>query len=171
MSDSLHERGRALEDLFFKNRDQQLLDAMREKMEATDGRAELKSTSGIDDDSVIDALIAVGVNAKTIATVGLIPLIAVAWADSKMESKYSPIHSARALLNTPLVEASKIGRRPDKGGSGLAIRPNQSIRSSYSAILLRQVTPCRCLGASCRRVGWGRARSILGRWRPLSDAR
>ena len=86
MSDSLHERGRALEDLFFKNRDQQLLDAMREKMEATDGRAELKSTSGIDDDSVIDALIAVGVNAKTIATVGLIPLIAVAWADSKMES-------------------------------------------------------------------------------------
>ena len=86
MSDSLQDRGRALENLFFKNRDQQLLDAMREKMQSAEGRTELKSSSGIDDDSVIDALIAVGVNAETIATVGLIPLVAVAWADNKMEA-------------------------------------------------------------------------------------
>ena len=89
MTDSLHDRGEALENLFFKQRDQELLDAMREKMSAEQGRTELKSSSGIEDDSVIDALLASGVKGETIAAVGLIPLVVVAWADRKMEASES----------------------------------------------------------------------------------
>ncbi len=89
MTDALHDRGEALENLFFKQRDKELLAAMREKISADQERTELKSSSGIEDDSVIDALLASGVNAETIAAVGLIPLVVVAWADRKMEAAES----------------------------------------------------------------------------------
>lgn len=78
------ERGQALEDLFFSKQDEQLIQQYRAKQEALAEKEALKAASGIHDDAVLDALIAISVTAESLAAVSLFPLIAVAWADRKM---------------------------------------------------------------------------------------
>jgi hypothetical protein len=89
MNDPLHERGKAIEDLFFQQQDQKLIEALKNQMKSKEDRAELKAASGIEDDAVLDELLQMGISAQTIAAVGLIPLIFVAWADKKMEPSES----------------------------------------------------------------------------------
>lgn len=87
MDESLFERGKALEERFFKQQDQQLLDQLRAEMQAEEGRKALASVSGISDDAVLDALVANEVSAESLTSVSLIPLVVVAWADGVMEGK------------------------------------------------------------------------------------
>ena len=85
MDDSLKARGKAMEDLFFVEKDKQLLDKIREETAASEKREALQSVSGIEDTAVLDGLIASGITPESLASVSLIPLVAVAWADKKME--------------------------------------------------------------------------------------
>lgn len=87
MSDPIHDRGKQMEDLFFKQRDESLLEKMRSEQEDKEHREQLISASGIDHESVIDALVDVGIHADSLTAVSMIPLVAVAWADRMMESK------------------------------------------------------------------------------------
>lgn len=85
MTDPIHERGKQMEDLFFKKQDEKLLEQLRAQEEAKEDRQLLASVSGITDESVLDALLGIGVSAETMTCISLIPLVAVAWADKKME--------------------------------------------------------------------------------------
>ncbi len=85
MSDSLHERGQALEDRFFAEKDQALLDQMREEMAAQKSREALQSASGIGDAAVLDSLIESGITPESLTSVALIPLVEVAWSDNEMQ--------------------------------------------------------------------------------------
>jgi hypothetical protein len=87
MSDTkaLEERGKALEDEFFYKEDQKRLAQMKEKLDAQQSREELKKVSGMSDDAVLDRLIGLGLRANTIASLSLVPLIAVAWADGTIQ--------------------------------------------------------------------------------------
>ncbi len=104
MDDSLHDRGRAMEDLFFNQKDQELLERMRSELAASESREGLKTVSGIEDAAVLDALSAAGVTPESLTSVALIPLVAVAWADKKMES------AEKAAI---LQAANQAGIRPD----------------------------------------------------------
>ena len=86
-SDALNERGRALEEAFFAQKNQELLKAFHEKLEADERRAEIAAVTGVSDDETLDKLVEIGVDAQSIAAVALIPLIRVAWADRNVESK------------------------------------------------------------------------------------
>ena len=83
--DGLHDRGKALEDRFFQQKDQQLLAKLNKEIEARESRAALKEVSGIEDESTLDALIEHDINANTFAAVSLIPLVTVAWADKTIK--------------------------------------------------------------------------------------
>ena len=87
MDGSLFERGKALEDRFFIEKDKQLLQQLKQETAAKEQREALSSASGIKDDTVLDALVANEVSAESLTSVSLIPLVAVAWADGVMESK------------------------------------------------------------------------------------
>jgi len=82
MEDSIHERGRAMEDLFFQQKDQQLLEKLRHELAIKDSREELARISGIQDKGVLDTLLTHQVTPETLLAVGMIPLVAVAWADN-----------------------------------------------------------------------------------------
>ncbi len=84
--DALHDRGKAMEDVFFHDVDQRLMDQIKAELAADENRTELAAATGIEDKAVIGRLIELGISAETLASVGLIPLIAVAWADGKMEA-------------------------------------------------------------------------------------
>lgn len=85
MQDSLHERGKAMEDLFYAETDKKLLDKMRAELSAQESRAGLQVATGISDLSVLDALTESGITPETLTSVALIPLIAVAWADNVLD--------------------------------------------------------------------------------------
>lgn len=85
MSNSLEERGRALEDEFFHKENQAKLAAIKAKQELKDSKEELKKASGMSDDAVIDHLVSLGLRANTIAALSLVPLVAVAWADGEIQ--------------------------------------------------------------------------------------
>lgn len=85
MSDAFESRGRALEDQFFHQLDQKLLDKFRTKLANKESREALKSSSGIADEELLDTLVTMNISAESLASLSIVPLVAVAWADGKME--------------------------------------------------------------------------------------
>ena len=83
----LGERRRALEDAFFAKQNQKLLEDMRSKREAETQKQALAATSGVRDDAVLDALVAADITPQTIVALSLVPLVAVAWADGRIDSR------------------------------------------------------------------------------------
>ena len=87
MSGILHDRRRALENSFFAARDNQLLAALKAKTESESQLQQLASASGIEDQQVLEELLAAGVQAETMTALTLIPLVQVAWADDSMDDR------------------------------------------------------------------------------------
>jgi len=87
MSDPIDERGKAMESLFFKQRDQVLLERMRKEQANKEIRDQLADASGIADSGAIDAMLKIGISADSLTAVSMIPLIAVAWADWEMDGR------------------------------------------------------------------------------------
>jgi hypothetical protein len=85
MEDSLHERGKAMEDLFFKQTDEKLLKNMRHELAAKEMRDALHEASGISDKGVLDELIGAGITPDSLTSIAMVPLVVVAWADKVME--------------------------------------------------------------------------------------
>jgi len=86
-SDVFEKRRQALEDEFFKKREQGLIEKLRKTLETEHPRDTLKQLTGIQDESVIDTLVALNVNRDTLAAFGLYPLVEVAWADGAVDDR------------------------------------------------------------------------------------
>ncbi len=86
MSDEiLGDRGKALEEIFFAKESEKLRVALQEK-EATKNKKEaLSAASGINDDTALEALVALDIRSDTLAALSLVPLVEVAWADGTMD--------------------------------------------------------------------------------------
>jgi hypothetical protein len=116
----LGERKKALEEQFFAKENERLKQKIRAQLAQHAARQALAQASGIDDDAVLDGLIAAGVKPVTWAAIELIPMIEVAWADGTLEKKErAAILAAAAECNvrpgTPPYELleSFLARRPD----------------------------------------------------------
>jgi hypothetical protein len=83
-SDVFGDRRKALEDSFFRERDQLLLEKLRMELETVEEHRNLAHVSGILDDKVLANLVKAGVRAETLMAVTLIPLVEVAWADGSV---------------------------------------------------------------------------------------
>jgi hypothetical protein len=83
----LHDRGKALEEQFFQKEEAKKIAARKEQREKDERKEELKTASGMDDDAVLERLVEIGISAKTIAAVSLVPLVEVAWADGSMDAR------------------------------------------------------------------------------------
>jgi uncharacterized membrane protein YebE (DUF533 family) len=79
--DVFGDRRKALEDSFFHERDQLLLEKLRLELETMEAHKHLAHVSGIVDQQVLLNLVKAGVRAETLAAITLIPLVEVAWAD------------------------------------------------------------------------------------------
>ncbi len=85
MDGSLFDRGRALEDNFFREKDRQLLEQLRRELSNKQERAALASASGIEEEAVLNALVENHVTAESLSSLSIVPLVAVAWADGRLE--------------------------------------------------------------------------------------
>ena len=87
VDESLRERERALENVFFAQESERLLQRMREADAARSRKAALAAGSGIADEAVLDQLAALGLGPQGVAALALAPVVLVAWADGTLDPK------------------------------------------------------------------------------------
>jgi hypothetical protein len=100
-------RGRALEEAFFKQRDQQLMDKLRGEMESLEESRKLAHVSGIVQEQVLMNLVKAGIKGETLAAVVTIPMVEVAWCDGAVS-----LAERTAVLNAAAKQGLKPGTAP-----------------------------------------------------------
>lgn len=78
-------RKKALEELFILQRENQLLEKLRQEGKKQDQKERLRDISGITDDAVLEQAVRIGLSEETFAAISLIPLLEVAWADGLVD--------------------------------------------------------------------------------------
>jgi hypothetical protein len=96
MSSVLGPRGNYLEEQFFGQREEELLEKLRDEHKTSIDRTALRAETNIHDDGVLGRLIELGIRAETIAALSLVPLVEVAWADRTVEAREAAAISAAA---------------------------------------------------------------------------
>jgi hypothetical protein len=79
--DSLHKRGRALEEEYFRKKDQELIEKLRRAGATERVRREMAEKIGIDDPEVLQELQSLGFTPDTVILLPLVPVVQMAWAD------------------------------------------------------------------------------------------
>jgi hypothetical protein len=89
--DRIAERGRSLEDDYFRKKDQELIEQMRRAAAAEQGaaavdqaRAEMGEKVGITDPEMLQELDALGFTPDTIVLLPLVPAVQIAWAEGSV---------------------------------------------------------------------------------------
>ena len=114
------ELGRSVEDMFFFQKDQRLVEAREELRRLQETKENLARVSGIRNDEVLEKLISLEIRPETLATLFAIPLIEVAWADGEMDEKernelfrFAEKAGLRQKNINPSVMAVWLKKRPD----------------------------------------------------------
>jgi hypothetical protein len=121
----LRDRGRSLEDEFFRREDQRLLQRLNELRAAEATREALAKASGITEPAVLQKLVELGIKAETVAALSLVPLVEVAWADGVLDAK-----ERRAV-----VERAGVARDSTAGGlleAWLDRRPDPKLLTAWT---------------------------------------
>lgn len=82
----LGDRGRTLEEEFFRKEEAKILERMRAQKAAAITREELTRATGISDAAALDALLSLGLSPATLAALSLVPLVEVAWASGGVDA-------------------------------------------------------------------------------------
>jgi hypothetical protein len=85
--DSLHDRGRALEEAFFADRDRQLVEKLKRKLTAEETERVLAAAMGIADDLTLKAVTKVEAGVQVLAAMALLPMVEVAWCDGDVSAQ------------------------------------------------------------------------------------
>jgi hypothetical protein len=79
--DVFAERGRALEEEYFRKKDRELVEKLRRAAAADQAREELSRQTGLSDPSVLAELQELGFTADTVILLPLVPVLELAWAE------------------------------------------------------------------------------------------
>jgi len=107
--DSLSQRGRAFEEMFYRNLDAKLIDDLKAAESSKAAREALIQQTGLKDSVLIDQLVRQGVTAEGLMALRLIPLVLVAWADREVtaEERVAILEESRKLG----IDAGSVGRQ------------------------------------------------------------
>jgi hypothetical protein len=86
MAIDLDDRRKALEEAFFQKENDAAVAKIREHRDELAARGELCAATGVSDEKLLDTLLAQGVTSSSIAALSLVPVVAVAWADGKIDA-------------------------------------------------------------------------------------
>ena len=85
--DAFAERGRTLEEDYFRRKEQEVIEKMRRGVEAEAQRRRLGDQAGVADEEVLADLQALGYTAETVMLLHLVPLIQMAWAEGSVSDQ------------------------------------------------------------------------------------
>lgn len=86
MSQFFDKEQQAMHDAFFMDRDQELLDFLEDqsRLQSLSSRDALRQAARIEDPAVLDMLEGLGVGAAAMTAFSLLPLVRLAWADTRI---------------------------------------------------------------------------------------
>lgn len=84
--DALHARGRSLEDAFFKERDRQLVENFKRRLNAEEQHRVLAFSLGLTEELAKKGIAHLQSGLDVVAVMALLPMVEVAWCDGKVES-------------------------------------------------------------------------------------
>jgi hypothetical protein len=79
--DFLDDRRRASEDDYFRRKDKELIERMRQAAAAEQARNQLSAKTGLNDPALVKELEALGFSPDTISVLPLVPIVQMAWAE------------------------------------------------------------------------------------------
>jgi DNA-binding XRE family transcriptional regulator len=83
----LGDRGKSLEDEFFRKESDRAIERLREMRQRTNSREALAKVIGITNEAIIDRLIELGIRPEIVSALAIVPLVEVAWADGSLDAK------------------------------------------------------------------------------------
>jgi hypothetical protein len=157
MSDDETDRLKALDAVFAGEFDSKLHDHVRHSIQKHDASSALAAVSGIQDEALLRDLIDAGIRPETFASLSLLPLCEIAWADGDISSK-----EREAVLTAATQHGIESGS-PARAllEHWLACRPELKMMDAwkeYIAALASRLPPDRAQQLSDEILG--RARSI-----------
>jgi hypothetical protein len=121
--DGLTERGRALEDDYFRKRDQELIEKLRRAAAADAERAEMGRQVGLTDPESLLELEALGFTPETVSLLPLVPAVQVAWAEGGISAAERDL-----LVQLARRRGIEAGSAADRTLDGwLAARPDERV--------------------------------------------
>lgn len=85
--DALHDRGRALEEEYFRRKDRELVERIRRRADNEAATRAMGATTGITDPDVLRDLLELGFTPDTLALLPLVPVLQVAWAEGGVTAR------------------------------------------------------------------------------------
>jgi hypothetical protein len=79
--DMIRERGRSLEEDYFRKKDRELIEKMRHAAAAEQARGEMSRKTGLADPELLKELEALGFTPDTVSLLPLVPVLQMAWAE------------------------------------------------------------------------------------------
>jgi hypothetical protein len=129
--DFLGDRRKQLEESFFHAENERLKTQLVAKKEAAADKAAVSEVSGVQDDQALDALVEMGLGRETLAALGLVPLVAVAWADGSVDEK-----ERRAILEAAATRGfSKDGTCHQLLESWLSREPAEDLMTAWASFV------------------------------------
>ncbi len=156
----LGDRKKALEDSFFAKQDARLRREFQEKANLKARKTALSEVSGIDDDTVLEQLIALDIGPDTLAALTLVPLIEVAWADGDVDR-----NERKAILDAAAARGLSKGSPSAQLLEGwLEQRPAPDVLQAWKEYVSALLTT---LGADAKAA---LKKDLLGRARSVAEA-
>jgi hypothetical protein len=85
--DAFADRGRALEEEYFRRREQELIEKLRQRAQADAAKQQLAEQAGVADEEILQDLQELGYTPETVALLYLVPLVQVAWAEGGVSDR------------------------------------------------------------------------------------
>lgn len=81
----LNDEARSLEDSFFLQQDQKIIEQLRQMQKMQQSKETLRAVSGISNEQVLEKLVQLDIQPQILAALVVIPLVQVAWADGEVD--------------------------------------------------------------------------------------
>jgi tellurite resistance protein len=132
--DAFAERGRALEEEYFRKHEQELIEKLRQRAAADATRQQLSEQLGVADKEILHDLQELGYTPETVSLLHVVPLVQMAWADGGVSDRERTliVEAARARgidAGTPADAqlAQWLTARPPEGLFDRTLRAIQAI--------------------------------------------
>jgi hypothetical protein len=78
---------KSMEDAFFIRQDKEIIENLRKMKAMKETKKAIAEVSGIADDAVLQKLVELNVRPETVASLAVVPLVEVAWADGSVDEE------------------------------------------------------------------------------------
>jgi DNA-binding phage protein len=147
--DMIRERGRSLEEDYFRKKDRELIAKMKQASAAEQNRQELAKKTGLDNPELLQELKELGFTPETVSLLPLVPVLRMAWAEGGITSAERDL-LVRLARSRGVAEGSEADRQLN---AWMTRQPDESVFSRAGRLIRAMLDSRAASSASdgCRR--------------------